>query len=101
MMRIFRTLGLGTAAVSLIGAALLTGAGVAQGADLHYQCQGVIPLPGLPNNLVNGTGCSGPVATGWGTITSTSTGAAYWCDPLKGQMMGDQLWAFGQNCHQL
>jgi hypothetical protein len=91
----------GTALISLIGAALLTGSGTAQAADLHFQCQTVLPLPLLPNNMVNGMHCSGPVATGWGTITSTTNGAVYWCGSLKGQMMADNLWAFGQNCSQM
>lgn len=98
MTRFSRPLGLGTALVSLIGAALLTGAGTAQAVDLHYQCQTVLPLVGLPNNLVRGDHCSGPVATGWGTVTETPTGIVYGCESIKGQMMLNDLWVFGQSC---
>jgi hypothetical protein len=97
MTRIIRSLGLGAALTSLVGAALVTGAGPAQAADLHYQCQQVVAFVLLPHHL-NGTQCSGPVATGWGTVTETPTGKVYWCDYVKGQMFGSDLWVVGQNC---
>jgi hypothetical protein len=80
--------------------ACLTGTGTAQ-ADVHYTCQQVLPLPGLLNNLVRGTGCTGPVATQWGTVTEVPTGIRYFCDPLKGQVMLGDLWVFGQACYLL
>jgi hypothetical protein len=86
------------AAVPLAVAACLAGAGTAQAADLHYTCQQVIPLVGLPNHLVRGTGCTGPIATGWGTVTQISTGTRYFCDPIKGQVMLNEVWVFGQDC---
>ena len=100
MTRLVRSLGLGAALASLVGTALVTGAGAAQAADLHYQCERVLAFILLPHHL-NGNECSGPVATGWGTVTETTTGKAYWCDYLKGHLLGGELWVVGQNCTQL
>jgi hypothetical protein len=97
MTRLFRSLGLGAALASLVGAALVTGAGTAQAADLHYQCERVIAFILLPHHL-NGMDCSWPVATGWGTVTETLTGKVYSCDYVNGHVLNNELWVVGQNC---
>lgn len=94
------TLRIAFLAVVPLVAACLAGTGTAQ-ADVHYTCQQVVPLVGLPNNLIRGTGCTGPVATEWGTVTEVPTGIRYFCDPLKGQAMLGDLWVFGQACHRV
>jgi hypothetical protein len=96
MTRLTRSLGLGAALVSLVGAALVTGGAAAQAADLRYQCQRVLAFVVLPGHLT-GDQCAGPVATGWGTVTETPTGKVYWCDYLKGHVLGE-LRVVGTNC---
>ncbi|HEX2130236.1 MAG TPA: hypothetical protein VHH15_01655 [Actinophytocola sp.] len=90
------------AVVSLTGATLLAGGGTAVAADLHYQCEMVLSLGDLlPNDPVNGHSCTGPVDTGWGSVTETPTGTVYWCDSIRGQVMLGELRVFGQGCYQL
>lgn len=93
-----RRLGAVAVVVAFAGAAALPGAGTARAADLHYQCENVTPLVGLPNQMVRGEPCTGPLATGWGSVTSTTTGVGYWCSSIRGQLMLGETWVFGQGC---
>jgi hypothetical protein len=88
-----------TAALMAVGMSVIaSGSAQAQPADLHYQCLHVSELVGLPNHLILGLTCTGPIATEWGTVTDTSRGVTYWCNPLSSSLLGTTQAVHGQNC---